>query len=151
MIYRWEVELLGCPIYYIPIKYEDHSFLWSSRERFLHSIAMSPKTLPLDHKWNIPQECKLLGSKAPSIVYPSTEHNAWHLVSDCYMFVESIKECMLERAGGLSKIYNNILNNGNRMEDMFHYNKFYISIQLFFPNLALVALFCFHCDNGKLC
>jgi len=58
---------------------------------------------------------------------------------------------MLEQAGGLSKIYINILNIRNRMEDIFHYNKFYISLQLFFPNLAFIALFCLHCNDGGLC
>lgn len=58
---------------------------------------------------------------------------------------------MLEQAGKLSKIYINILNIGNRMEDIFHCNKFHIAIPLFFPNLAFVALFCLHCNDGRLC
>lgn len=47
-------------------------------------------------------------------------------------------------------IYINMLNIGTRMEDMFHYNKFYIAIQLFFPNVAFVALFFLHCNDGRL-
>lgn len=54
-------------------KSEDHSYLQSGRERFLHSIvSMSPRTLPLNCGWNItPQNVSSLETRLPSLCSPA--------------------------------------------------------------------------------